>query len=422
MSILAPWWTPDAVRSLLDDLVAAELTRLRPGLPPGQRPGPDPVLAPELGHLTDLDDLGLDSLERLDLATTVAVQFHLGETGLDRALLAQPRLADWTAIILESRRRWDLAVSFQTSGSTGRPRMHPHALALLGEEIDWFAERLAGHRRLLLAVPRHHIYGFLFGLMLPARLGLPVLDVRDRPPAGVLTSAQPGDLLIAHPAFLEMARRGLGRVAPGVGLVTSTAPCPPELWRDLVDAGFERILEVYGASETAGIAVRTEAAAPFALLPHWSRTHARDTTGDDPEGSSTTGLVRRDGKGGLLERALPDTVAWLDDRHFRVLGRQDAAVQVGGINVYPERVRACLRAHPEVAAAAVRLGDPAQGGRLKAFVVPAADCQDPAGLPARLAAWLANRLTPAEQPRAITLGAQLPRSPLGKPQDWEPSP
>lgn len=99
MSILAPWWTPDAVRSLLDDLVAAELTRLRPGLPPGQRPGPDREPAP------DLDDLGLDSLERLDRATTVAVQFYLGETGLDRALLAQPRLADWSAIILESRRR-----------------------------------------------------------------------------------------------------------------------------------------------------------------------------------------------------------------------------------------------------------------------------------------------------------------------------
>ena len=413
MSVLAPWWTPDSVRSLLNDLIAAELSRLRPGLPPGQRPGPDREPAP------DLDDLGLDSLERLDLATTVAVQFHLSETGLDRALLAQARLGDWTAIILESRRRWDQAISFQTSGSTGRPRMHPHALALLVEEIDWFAERLAGHRRLLLAAPRHHIYGFLFGLMLSARLDLPVLDVRDRPPTGVLTSAQPGDLLIAHPAFLELARRGPGRIAPGVSLVTSTAPCPPELWLDLVSAGCDRILEVYGASETAGIAVRTVAAAPFALLPHWAR--AREATGGEPAGSTTL-LVRRDGKGGLLERALPDAVAWLDDRHFRVLGRQDGAVQVGGVNVYPERVRACLRAHPEVAAAAVRLGGPAQGGRLKAFVVPAADCQDPAGLPARLAAWLADRLTPAEQPRAITLGAQLPRSRLGKPQDWEPSP
>jgi len=113
MPSLAPWWTPDTIRSLLDDLVAAELSRLRPGLPPGQRPGPNRALAPELSHLTDLDDLGLDSLERLDLATTVAVQFHLGETGLDRSLLAQPRLADWTAIILEIRRRWDLAVIYR---------------------------------------------------------------------------------------------------------------------------------------------------------------------------------------------------------------------------------------------------------------------------------------------------------------------
>ena len=408
MSSLASWWTTDLVRSLLDDLVAAELTRLRPGLPPHPRPDRHPA--------PDLEDLGLDSLELLDLATTVTIQFHLGETGLDRALLAQPRLADWTVIVLESRRHWDLAVSFQTSGSTGQPRMHPHALALLTEEIDWFADRLADHRRLLLAVPRHHLYGFLFGLMLPARLGLPVLAVRDRPPAAVLTSAQTGDLLIAHPTFLELARRGLGRAAPGMSIVTSTAPCPAELWHDLHDTGVEQILEVYGASETAGIAVRTAARAPFELLPYWSRPV--DTDVGTP---STAIIVRQDANGEPVERGLPDEVDWLDDRRFQVRGRRDGAVQVGGINVHPDRVRTCLCSHPEVAAAAVRLGGPAQGGRLKAFVVPTADCRDPVSLPQRLASWLADRLTPAEQPRSITLGMQLPRSHLGKPQDWEPS-
>ncbi|HSO80406.1 MAG TPA: AMP-binding protein [Chromatiaceae bacterium] len=445
-------WTQDALRRLLADLIAAEWSRLRPGLPcprlvvdPGVEdsensgvpsdcrridagphlPGPGSRLpepsatgtsasaaAPPAGGAgqdtdLDLDNLGLDSLEFLDLATTVAVQFHLFETGLDRALLAQRRLTDWIGIIQASRARWDQAVSFQTSGTQGRPQLHAHRMNLLAEEIDYFAARLGDRRRVLVAVPSHHIYGFLFGIMLPARLGLPVVEARDALPGGVLARARTGDLLIAHPTFLELATRGPVRVAPGVTLVTSTAPCPEAVWRRLEAGGVNQILEIYGASETAGIGVRAASDAPFELLPCWSR----------PAGAQ--GRILRTGADGLpLEQALPDQVQWLATRRFRVRGRRDGAVQVGGINVFPERVRACLLEHPEVREASVRLASPAQGGRLKAFVVPVAASPDPAGLPGRLQVWLEARLSTAERPRAIAVGPHLPRSPLGKLRDW----
>ena len=87
--------------------------------------------------------------------------------------------------------------------------------------------------------------------------------------------------------------------------------------------------------------------------------------------------------------------------------------------MFPRHVERCVRAHPEVADALVRLASAEQGGRLKAFVVPGAGCSDPQHLPERLHAWLAERLAPAERPRTITVGAQLPRSSLGKPTDWD---
>jgi acyl-coenzyme A synthetase/AMP-(fatty) acid ligase len=112
-------------------------------------------------------------------------------------------------------------------------------------------------------------------------------------------------------------------------------------------------------------------------------------------------------------------VDWLDATQFQVIKRHDGAVQVGGINVFPARVQELLCRHPDVAAAQVRQASAAADGRLKAFVVPSADCVDSAQLPERLHAWLATRLTPPEMPRAITIGTELPRSSLGKLADWE---
>lgn len=402
------WWSTATVRRLLADLMAAEIPRLGPvrrapeageASPRDHSPGPD----------WDLD-LGrdLDSLEFLDLATAVAVQFHLYQTGLDAALMASRRLDDWVATILRSRARWDESISFQTSGSTGRPRRCTHPLAFLEQEIDFTAERLRDRRRLISVVPCHHIYGFLFTIMLPTRLGMAVLDRRGALPGHVLRQAEPGDVLIGHPTFFDLATRAPVALAADVVAVSSTGHCPRPVWERLGTAGLAAMIEVYGASETAGIGVREAPGAPFRLMPPWSRVAGADGR-----------LVRPGLADGPVVAELPDRVRWVDEDRFHVLGRRDGAVQVGGINVFPRRVQGRIREHPEVAEALVRLASGDRGGRLKAFVVPGPGCRDPAGLPGRLHAWLAGCLTAAERPATITIGPRLPRSPLGKPTDWE---
>lgn len=47
-----------------------------------------------------------------------------------------------------------------------------HTLAAPLQETDELAKLFAGRRRILVAVPCHHIYGFLFSVLLPAMFGL----------------------------------------------------------------------------------------------------------------------------------------------------------------------------------------------------------------------------------------------------------
>jgi long-chain acyl-CoA synthetase len=65
----------------------------------------------------------------------------------------------------------------------------------------------------------------------------------------------------------------------------------------------------------------------------------------------------------------------------RSAGRAEGAVQVGGVNVFPDVVGRVLTAHSGVAQAAVRLMRPEEGTRLKAFVVPQPQADRAASLP-----------------------------------------
>ena len=402
------WWTDDgALRRVVTDLLAHELAALRPGRPPPPAPWP-----PDLGFARDL---GADSLELMGLGTALAEALHLHGGSVDAHLLARPRLADWIASAradLEAAAAGAGALTFRTSGSAGSPKRCTHALAALTQEVAVLAELLPGRRRILCAVPAHHIYGFLFTVLLPWYLGLDadgggavdVVDVRRASPAALGGLVGPGDLVVAHPGWWAAVARVAGAFGPDVVGVTSTAPCPDDVAAGLAAAGL-RLVQVYGSSETAGVGWRDAVGAPFTLLPYWRRA-------DDP-GT----LVRALPDGTTRNYPLQDKLDWRDADRFVPAGRLDAAVQVGGTNVFPAYVAEVLAMHPQVEAAAVRLMRPDEGARLKAYVVarPGADV---GALRAGLPDWAAQRLTTAERPVAWTFGPRLPRQASGKPADW----
>jgi len=404
---MLPWHQqPGALARFVADLVASETAHLRPGAP-ALTAGPWP-LHTSLGE----DGLGLDSLERMSVAAALSEALHLHESGADELLSTQSRFGDWLKITGRALEQFDARLTFRTSGSSGQPKPCTHTLADLQQETRFLAGLFAGAhpeplRRVLTAVPAHHIYGFLFTVLLPVELGhLPVQDVRALAVNSLPPRLSSGDLLVSHPVHWALLARHARALPAGVVGATSTAPCPDATAQALVDLGLHRLVQVYGSSETAGIAWRDAPAAPYELMTHWTRSDVRPHE-----------LLRLSEPTAPRAFVLQDALNWHSPRHFNVAGRLDQAVQVGGINVFPSRVRDVLLQHPEVADAAVRLVTLQDSARLKAFVVPRADA-DTADLIPRLDSWLAPRLSTAERPRAFVLGAELPRNAQGKLVDW----
>lgn len=397
------WWRHAVLlQRYVADIVGAELMSMRRG-------GATLPAPPWPGTLDLTRDLGVDSLERHALASTLATALHMDHAGLDQQLLTLPTLADWAACARRSLAISDQQYTFRTSGSSGLPKLCTHRAQWLWQEAHHLASLLPQPKRILYAVPAHHIYGFLFTLLLPQTLGLRrvlLADVRATLPARLPELAEEGDLVIAYPDYWAACAASTRPFPPGVNGVTSTAPCADHVAWQLESAGLASLLQVYGSSETAGVGWRGAAAAAYTLFPYW-----RAGTPDQGD------LVRTLPGGGEHVCASPDRLEWRDARRFMPAGRVDEAVQVGGVNVHPAQIAALLKRHPGVRDAAVRLMRADEGRRLKAFVLPRAGA-DGAALKLALARWVREQLAPAECPVSFTLGSQLPTNSQGKLADW----
>ncbi len=386
------------VEATVGSLLAATL-----GLPPHEAPEAAP------GLRLDADGVDLDSLERLELAGAVAAFFGLPETGQEDALLRGRTLGDWTATVLRSWEAGSRNVTFTTSGSTGEAKGCVHPWDDVAQELDALAALTAGRRRVVGLVPRHHIYGFLFTVLLPRWLGVPFADGRA---GGGMAGWRAGDLVVGFPLRWELWARAGTSIPSGVHGVTSTGPIDPDVVRALRRQGLERMLEVYGSSETGGVGWREDPDAPYRTFPHWTLR----------PGGAELARAAAGGLGPLRVVPAPDHLEAAGSGAFRVRGRRDGVVQVAGVNVSPGRVREVLAAHPGVRECAVRPMAPQEGTRLKAFVVPGEGLADPARARRELRAWLAERLSAPERPGALSFGPELPRDAQGKQADWPAAP
>ncbi|MET0271136.1 MAG: AMP-binding protein, partial [Sphingomonas sp.] len=366
-------------------IVAAEVRRIREA-DPARADGADWHETTPIGE----EGLALDSLERLGALGALSEAFDL-----DDGLLADaaPRtVGDWVDWIMRGHAHGEGRMMLATSGSTGAPKLCPHPMAALRDEAAFLATRLPDRRRVVALVPAHHIYGIIWTALLPAELGLAVVPRALGQPLGLAA----GDLVVAVPEQWRALLRLVRRFPDDVIGVSSGGPLDDDLASALRAAGLARIVDIYGSSETGGIAMRDAPATSYDLLPRWRLGR------DDDDWH----LLDADGR--IV--TLPDHVERTAARALRPIRRRDGAVQVAGRNVWPEQVADVLRGIEGVAEAAVRLH---ANGRLKAFVVPAAGC-DAAALPARVDAAVARRLDDHARPTIIRYGVALPRNAMGQ--------
>lgn len=397
------WWQDCAyLQRFISDLVSDELARLRfKNVIAIQRPWP-------LDTRID-KDLGADSLELLMLATALNEALHMHESGMEDTLLARRSFKDWIDTAQNALDHYCEKLTFRTSGSSGIPKPCSHDFGNLWQEVEELAGMFAGRKRVLSAVPSHHIYGFLFTILLPQALGIPagnVIDIRASSPAGLARDLQAGDLIIGHPEFWHALGRTVPQLPSDIHGITSTSPIPDPVCNALEQAGLEKLFQIYGSTETGGIGWRNAIGEPYQLFTYLSFTEQALT------------LSRCMLSGINTSVPLQDALHPLSQRTFRIGTRHDSAVQVGGINVFPQRVQKLMEQHPEVSQAMVRLMRPDEGSRLKVFIVPQSHVSDMDALKLELQQWFETVLTIHEIPKAITFGSQLPKSASGKLSDW----
>ena len=313
-----------------------------------------------------------------------------------------------TEIVRDVYYRWSLqdnearSIKFYTSGSTGTPKICCHTESEIRQEIYELLPHILKPYQILVTVPFHHLYGFTFGIAVPRLLSIPSFSLLPLPTV-LRNTVTKYDTLVSIPFVLEkLAKYYKEEKFTCMQVITGTMPLDPKVG-DFLQSTKIACLEIYGSSETGVIGIRKSSSEPFTLQSYFSYK-CEDNI-----------LLRCLNSGKEKEYPLMDNLQWLDTRHFFILGRSDRAVQVGGINVYPERVEEYLNKHPCIAKCTVRLSQ--KDFRLKAFIV-LQNVNVTQQIRKEIREYVKNGLSPAEQPVVFDFGEDLPRNDLGKIVDW----
>ncbi|MHA7632856.1 AMP-binding protein [Corallococcus sp. M7] len=169
------------------------------------------------------------------------------------------------------------ALVVYTSGSSGEPTAIPKRLSQLSSEVATLGrlfDEAVGDVPVLATVSHQHIYGLLFRVLWPLTSGRP-FDAHALPyPEDILAALQTGPgLLVASPAHLKRLPATLDWAAVRGnlrGLFSSGGPLTPEALHACRDLLGRAPVEVYGSSETGGVAWRrrdTDDTASWRTMP-----------------------------------------------------------------------------------------------------------------------------------------------------------
>ncbi len=301
-------------------------------------------------------------------------------------------------------------LKFFTGGSTGKPRMWSKTPRNLFAEAFFHARkyRITAEDRILATVPPYHIYGFLYSVLIPLVSSASVIDAIPTFPEEIRNclANQSPTVFASVPVHYRVLN---GTEIPGKSLrhaVSSAGKLDTADADSFTHAAGVDLIEIYGSTETGGIADRSRAAGETALTPFeavdWKIVDERlrvrsafispdiDT---DEEGFFITG----------------DRVAPQGKDRFRLLGRADGIVKVGGNRVDLEAIRD-LVIQIEGVEDAVVISLPGAAGRENDICtvvqgdVTAAEIQE----------FISARLEPHAIPRRIKIAARIPVSASGK--------
>ncbi|MFV0453996.1 MAG: acyl-CoA synthetase family protein [Pseudomonas sp.] len=234
-----------------------------------------------------------------------------------------------------------------TSGSSGEPKLIEKRLRQLANEVEvleaqWGAE--LGQACIIGSVAAQHIYGLLFRVLWPLCAGRPLLRRALPFPEDIqLASREQADFcLVASPALLK--RMGDNLDWPALSRVrrvfSSGGPLPAEASQQLQQRLNQAPTEIYGSSETGGIAWRQGGSLwqPFAGVE----------LSQDEQGALR--IASPCLPPGHVEQTA-DAARIQADGRFKLLGRLDRIVKLEEKRISLPMLESALSAHPFVSEA-----------------------------------------------------------------------
>lgn len=367
--------------------------------------------------------LGIDPQGRRETLVTLvaawlagrAVRWAPGAACLSRAgreLGSLQEAASRRAAAVDTQLRADtLLAVLSTSGTTGIPEVEPKTAGQLLGEIDALEATLGwGESDVVLAtVPAQHLYGLLFSVLLPLRVGAPLVTSPRVEPGefhplvlAEVAARFGATRLVTVPAHLRALLAAEVDLGPVREIVTSAARLDPSVAREAEARFGVPVIDVLGSTETGGIALRRAAQSErWRPLPG-VRVKADERSRLWIESPFAAGAGRALETGDRGEVALDGT--------FVHLGRHDGVVKIGGKRFSLQELERVARELPGVSdAVALRREVPGLRGEELWLALETSET-DVAAFRRELAA----RLDPVFVPRKLRLVPRLPRSERGK--------
>ena len=222
------------------------------------------------------------------------------------------------------------SIIMYTSGSTGKPKLVHQRLTEFEEDnafvlSQWGEEFLS--RKLCATVSQHHIYGLLFTIMLPFTACVPFRRKRIELPEEFEALSDERYMIIAVPAFLKravMQKEGETLPLREPWIFTSGGVLTPDI-AEKTNAVFGFWpMEVYGSTETSGIAYRQSKNGlewtPFANAQIWKNDAGclviKSPYIKDPAGFATGDLVDIHADGRFLLQGRADSIVKIEEKRI----------------------------------------------------------------------------------------------------------
>lgn len=297
-----------------------------------------------------------------------------------------------------------------TGGSTGTPTIWTKTVEnIMGEALFHVGEHQISCDDVVVAtVPPYHIYGLLFSVVAPLLAGARVVDQTCGFPHEIVNTVTDtaATILVSVPAHFR-ALKDHDFSGHGLRLAFSSAGVLDEAdERNFRQLNNVFVMEVYGSTETGGIAFRCRGRgetffSPFDVIETCIAEESLKIR--SPFISSE---ISRNDAGFYL---VPDRVKKCSGNRFAILGRSDAVVKIAGLRVDLDRVGSVLKAMDGIRDALVLAKAVPRGRAFDICALVEGNCT-----PGDIRLFLSGRLEAAAHPRWIKVVDQIPMTRSGK--------